>query len=219
MTAAGISISTLAFPDPDFHSISSSDFLTVDPAISFSYREQKQIVALSVTDTLPGSDINAILYTPTIRPQSLCPETVKYIPTGADTNVIPKSNIGYVALAPWINANCTEAYFAAVQSDPIRAFVFYALDNSSTVPNGNEPVWDLSDGGNWRSQNKFPVYAVPSLTGQIVIQQIAAYSGNISSVPNGPQLASIYPNTDFIRLAIYIDLGKTMLDELHSNRI
>jgi hypothetical protein len=64
------------------------------------------------------------------------------------------------------------------------------------------------DGGKWKSWNHFPVYAVPSMSGQEIMLQLAAYSGNVTQVPNGHLLANEFPASDYIRLAAEIDVGK-----------
>ena len=44
--------------------------------------------------------------------------------------------------------------------------------------------------------------------GQELMRRLAEYSGNVTSVPNGPQLVDMYPATDYVRLAAEISIGK-----------
>lgn len=104
--------------------------------------------------------------------------------------------------------NCTLAYLAAAGPTPAQAFIFYLLDNGTTLPpTANDAVWGLNDGGRWKSTNKYPVYAVSSMTGQNIMSHLAEYSGNVTDVPNGHTLANQYPSMDYIRLAIELDIG------------
>ena len=105
-----------------------------------------------------------------------------------------------MAIAPWMSARCTLSYLAAAQG--ATAFIFYHPDNgSSTPPPVSDPSWDLGDGGRWKAQNKFPVYAVPGLEGAIIMQELAQYNGNTSN----PLIQSIlayeqFDQTDYVRL-------------------
>jgi len=90
----------------------------------------------------------------------------------------------------------------AVNSDGTRAFLFYLTDNDTGVPPlANSNVWGLGDGAQWKRNNKFPVYAIPGADGNEIMEQLALYSGNVTDVPNGHQLAGKYRPSDYIRLA------------------
>ncbi|KAJ4329842.1 hypothetical protein N0V95_010140, partial [Ascochyta clinopodiicola] len=52
----------------------------------------------------------------------------------------------------------------------------------------------------WQQQNTFPTYALSSTTGDNVLHQLNLYSGNLSTVPHGADLARIYKESDYIRL-------------------
>lgn len=64
----------------------------------------------------------------------------------------------------------------------------------------SDPTWDLQDGGSWKTQNPYPVYAVPGANGQTIMNELSEYSGNMSQVPNGNQLLQQYDSTDYVRL-------------------
>lgn len=76
----------------------------------------------------------------------------------------------------------------------------------------NNPAWDLQDGGMWQQDNTFPTYALSSTSGNIIMDQLNLYSGNLSTVPNGEDLATIFPSTDYIRLwaTVSTDSGGTL---------
>lgn len=86
--------------------------------------------------------------------------------------------------------------------------MFYLPDNQTTMPPmADDGVWDLGDGGSWKSQNKYPVYALPGASGALLMQQSALYSGNMTNVPFGHQLTEIYDPRDYVRLYVDINTG------------
>lgn len=89
----------------------------------------------------------------------------------------------YLGFAPWFSAACTQSYLAAARRVPgLDGLVFYIPNNSTgTPPPISDGTWDLNDGGRWKSDNKYPVYAIPGIDGAIIMQQLAQYSGNASS--------------------------------------
>jgi len=218
---------TLAFPDPDLSGsvddigtsgvsqlnvrsfVSFWSRLTADAAqasISFSLSESGNVRTLSTTGAAAGVEVSGLLYTP-VPSSTLCSQWPLYVPKNATQVVLPRAIFGFIALAPWISQNCTLAYLAAVQQDPVRAFVFYLPGNSSdTPPLANDPAWALGDGGKWKSSNKFPVYAIPSDSGNQIMSQLTLYTGNLTSVPNGHELANSFPASDYVRLALRVDM-------------
>jgi hypothetical protein len=99
----------------------------------------------------------------------------------------------------------------AVQLDPIRAFIFYLPNNNTDVPpQASDDIWDLQDSGRWKSNNHFPVYTIPGASGYQLMKQLAAYSGNVTQVPNGHELANDYPANDYIRIAAEINVGESI---------
>jgi len=180
------------------------------PSISFSFEQSGTIRTLSTTDASSGVNITGLLYAP-VPNETACSNWDQYVNPNATKVVLPRAGfeLGFVALAPWISPNCTLAYLAAVNEQyPIRSFLFYLPGNGSSIPPlANDPAWGLGDGGKWKSSNRFPVYAIPSSSGGIIMSQLALYTGNLTSVPNGHQLANEYPPSDYVRLAVQIGIG------------
>ena len=84
--------------------------------------------------------------------------------------------------------------------------IFYLPgQNSSDPPPMSNAVWGLDDGGSWKSQNKFPVYAVPGTIGAILMQELGRYSGNMSSVENGHLLETQFDPSYYVRLYTVIN--------------
>jgi len=76
---------------------------------------------------------------------------------------------------------------------------------SGNPPTANSPAWDLGDGGQWRQQNSYPVYAIPPGSANLLLSESALYSGNMTSVPFGGNLTGEYDSRDYVRL--YMDLA------------
>ena len=129
---------------------------------------------------------------------------MQYVPKNVTRiNDLPFAQYLYLAFAPWFSAACTKSYLAAARGVPgLDGFMFYTPDNSTDKPPPvSDGIWNLNDGGRWKSENKYPVYAVPGVDGAIIMQQLAQYSGNASS----PKAQNILTQeqmdpTDYVRL-------------------
>lgn len=145
------------------------------------------------------------MYVPDITGHAAC-DSLQYdfIPTNVTRRAnLPPTNYNLIALAPWFSMDCTQAYLSAARLDPIRAFIFYKPNNSSNKPQEvDSPVWNLDDNGAWKQANQYPVFAVPGLDGQNMMDQLSLYSGNISEIPHGSEITELYgPNpNDYIRI-------------------
>lgn len=148
---------------------------------------------------------------PDLDPSDPCTNlSTQYIPN----NVTRKANLPdeqyeypYIAFAPWISVPCTQSYLAAMTG--ANSFMTYIPDNGTDKPPlPNDQAWNLRDGGQWKKQNKFPVYALPGSEGTAIMQQLGQYSGN-SSDPRIQGLLSqeqLDP-TDYVRLFATFDIG------------
>ena len=127
---------------------------------------------------------------------------------------LPATQYLYVAIAPWISAPCTLSYLAAAKG--ATAFMFYHPDNgSSTPPVVSDPSWDLGDGGRWKAQNKFPVYAIPGIEGATILQELAQYNGNSSNpLIRGILAYEQFDQSDYVRL--YTSFGTDGSSDLPS---
>ena len=108
-------------------------------------------------------------------------------------NLPHDKNYALIAVAPWYSAQCTIEYFTDARKYATKAFITYLPGNSNSQPPVlNDAAWNLEDGGSWQSRNNFPTYAVSSITGSNIMNQLNLYSGNLSTVPNGDQLGEIW---------------------------
>ncbi|QUC19959.1 uncharacterized protein UV8b_04200 [Ustilaginoidea virens] len=106
---------------------------------------------------------------------------------------LPPANLDLIAIAPWFSSDCTQAYLNSALQAPVKAFLFYKPNNSTNKPqDGDSPVWNLGDGGAWRSNRHFPIFAVPGRDGQKIMTQLSLYSGAITQVPHGQEIKKLY---------------------------
>ncbi|EON98304.1 putative ring finger domain-containing protein [Phaeoacremonium minimum UCRPA7] len=149
--------------------------------------------------------IQGLLYVPDLETNDPCNALSKaYIPSKVTRRAdLPPTNYNLIAIAPWINPNCTQSYLASARVDPLRGFILYHPDNNTDKPPGaNSEEWDLGDGGSWKVTNRYPIYAVSGVVGAEMMQQLHEYSGNVSQVPFGSNITALYdPDPmDYVRI-------------------
>jgi len=179
--------------------------------ISFDNTYTANLQTLSTNDADPDGVIQGLLYVPDIDPADPCyAQTQSILPKEVTRQAdLPNTDFNIIGLAPWISANCTMSFLTAAHFDPIRAFIFYIPDNSTDQPpSADSTVWDLNDGGAWKGESLFPVYAIPGLTGSLMMNKLSLYSGNLTTVPYGRELISEYQvdPRDYARVYTQIDV-------------
>lgn len=181
--------------------------MTTDAAqLGYSSSVNENITVLtSKYATTTNGDIQGLLYIPDLPEDSDCLGDVSdYVPNRAVRIAdLPPTNFNLVAIAPWVNPECTRSYLASARTDPLRAFIFYRPSNSSLKPpSPNSPCWNLNDEGRWRNQNRFPIFAVSGVYGQELMDQLGLYSGNLSEVPNATTISAVYDADpeDYVRI-------------------
>ncbi|CAN8101056.1 unnamed protein product [Discula destructiva] len=185
--------------------------LSSDIAYSADLDSNITILTSKYASTLNGV-IQGLLYVPDLPDGDPCRALEPtFVPESAVRQKdLPPVDYNLIALVPWYNASCTKSYMASAATDPIRGFITYvpgAIDYGKP-PGVDDRIWDLHDHGAWRDSSKFPVYAVPATAGLSMMAQLGLYSGNVSSVPYGANISTLYsPNAhDYIRIwtAIHI---------------
>ncbi|RBR23502.1 uncharacterized protein FIESC28_03684 [Fusarium coffeatum] len=179
-----------------------------EPYGSLTYKERipTNITTLTTTNAdAKDGIINGLLYVPDLDNDRQCDrQQYQFIPRNVTRrNNLPPQNYNLIALAPWFSIDCTLAYLASARVDPIRAFIFYKPNNSSNQPqDADSPVWNLEDGGQWMTLNKYPIYAISGQEGQNMMNQLSLYSGSVDNVPYGDNISTIYgPNPrDYVRI-------------------
>ena len=145
------------------------------------------------------------MYVPDLAHDDPCHDTANaYIPENVTRRAnLPTTNYNLIAIAPWIDVDCTKSFFEAIKSDPLRALVVYLPDtDSSSPPEASDSTWDLNDGDSWRTKNHFPVYAISGVAGDRLMQQLSLYSGDLSRAPFSRNITSTYhPDpADYVRV-------------------
>ncbi|TVY75936.1 putative RING finger membrane protein, partial [Lachnellula suecica] len=182
----------------------------VSPKISFYQDLQDNLQTLSIQNADRSGTDSGFLYVPDIVETDACYNISKeYIPANVTRQAsLPPTDFTLIAIAPWISAECTRAWMHAAREDPNRAFIFYLPNNETTAPPPpTSPVWDLGDGGDWKTKNQYPVYVVPGYYGERLVYELSLYSGNLTSVPYGHEISEL-PGIDpryYVRL--YTDIS------------
>jgi hypothetical protein len=121
-----------------------------------------------------------------------------------------------IGLAPWVSIDCTKSFLNASRQEAVEALIFFLPStNDSKPPAPEDSVWDLGDAGAWKTQNNYPVYAIPGPAGETLMRQLSWYSDNATLVrfDTGSNLnessALAQDQHDIVRLFALIDYGKT----------
>ncbi|KAG8630478.1 hypothetical protein KVT40_002097 [Elsinoe batatas] len=213
MTATSIEIDTRVINNAAFGPPARRDFERVNTTLSFYLLLPENIRTLSTNSASVGSSPEGLLYVPQLDSSDSCNNaSAPYVPQNVTRRSdLPNLAFPPVAIAPWLSPPCVQSYLAAARRDSARSFVFFLPDRGDTSPpSANDAAWGLSDGGRWKGDNPYPVYAVPSSVGLSIIQQSAQYSGpNLTTAPYSEQLVQIYDRNDFAKLYIDINLSVT----------
>lgn len=154
--------------------------------------------------------MKGLVYVPTLDREDPCVNSTASIVPQNVTRVddFPRSGYDLIALAPWTSPNCTLSYLDVAKSDKARAFIFYRPGSADRLPPPvSDSMWNLSDSGVWKTDVRYPVYAIPSSVGGDLIMQTAEYSGNLTEVENGSELSRKYGSDNYPRLSISITSG------------
>jgi hypothetical protein len=212
--AQAVRVITLAFPNPS-GSLTSGQSQRIDSTLSFVYSLEGNIRTLSTNGDSNSNDVTGLLYTPDLAQDDPCfNASLPYVPTNATrrANFPDDEKYSLVALAPWISPTCTLSYLAAARTEETRGFLFFMPTNSTAEPPlANDAYWSVGDGGGWKRDNAYPVYALSGAAGNTLIQATAQYSGDITDLPESQEILAtdeIDPS-DFVRLYVDIDTGES----------
>ncbi|MCJ1309776.1 hypothetical protein MMC25_003437 [Agyrium rufum] len=210
MTAQAINTYVLVLSNPEWDQ-APGERAPVNSSISYTLLLQDDIVTLSTNTATTGSDVEGLLYVPSLLSTDPCSNITKqYVPQNVTRRAnLPDSEFSLIAHAPWISPTCTKSYLASASHDGARAFIFYQpVSSTYEPPQPSDPTWGLGDGGQWKSANKYPVYAVPGAYGTQMMQQLSFYSGNLTEAPFGNLLAEQYDSRDYVRLYTTVNTSK-----------
>lgn len=182
--------------------------------LAYEQRIDTNLTTLSNQNAAPfDSSIQGLLFVPDITAVPSC-DVQQYdsIPRNVTRRKdLPPANFNLIAIAPWFSSDCAQAYLNAAVLGPVKAFIFYKPNNSTNKPqDGDSPVWNLGDGGAWRNNRHFPIFAIPGLDGQNIMTQLSLYSGTITQVPHGQEIQQLYNlhGTTYLRIWTKLTLDK-----------
>ncbi|KAK4245375.1 hypothetical protein C7999DRAFT_34288 [Corynascus novoguineensis] len=149
--------------------------------------------------------MSGLLFVPDLPAGDSCnQETAPYVPLSAVRQAdLPPTNYHLIAIAPWVNGRCADDYLDAARKTPVRAFLFYQPGGgSNSPPSASAEDWHIDGGSAWMKQTSFPVYAISGMVGEVMMQHLSLYSGNISEVPFGRNLTdrSLADPADYLRI-------------------
>ncbi|KAK4456644.1 hypothetical protein QBC42DRAFT_351113 [Cladorrhinum samala] len=178
--------------------------LSGEIAYSSRYAGNTTVLSTRFAGTANGV-IQGLLYVPSLPAGDSCiGDTSIHIPSSAvRQNNLPPTNYHLIALAPWVSPHCAMVYMAAARTAPVRGFIFYVPGNSTdSPPPADDPQWAIDEEASWRAQTGYPVYAVSALAGQVMMQHLSLYSGNLTEVPYGQNISERFraDPTDYARI-------------------
>ncbi|KAL2426185.1 hypothetical protein ABEF95_012445 [Exophiala dermatitidis] len=210
MSADDFGVLAIVLPNPPYDSARSP--YIVNGTVGF--RLQGSIRTLSPNNPENYNPIDGVLYVPELPASSPCDNATRaLIPANVTTRAdIPEGKSHLIGFAPWTGRECVLSYLSVMRDDGVHGAMFYRPDDihdSSRPPPVSDPRWSLQDGGQWKTANPFPVYAVPGMLGDLLLDELAKYSGNMSELPHGEELVQMYDPHDTIRLWTRVDIGSS----------
>ncbi|KAH6657358.1 hypothetical protein BKA67DRAFT_655631 [Truncatella angustata] len=180
---------------------------SISKDIAYSESITENITTLSTNYAPSDGTVQGLLYVPDIDPDDACSErAAAYIPKNATRQSnLPPTTYNLVALAPWIDANCTKALLTSTRADQLRAFLFYLPNNDTSQPPGaDDSTWTLDDGSSksWMSSYHYPIYVIPGASGTEMMHELSLYSGSLNQVPYGANISALYhpDSADYVRI-------------------
>ncbi|KAJ5679122.1 hypothetical protein N7462_007366 [Penicillium macrosclerotiorum] len=148
--------------------------------VGFRFVLDRTVQTLSSTGIPESGSLSGLLFVPDLAPQDSCNNlTEPFIPSNV-TRHKDVSNFGYpvIGLAPWVSPDCTQSFLAASREIGIKALVFFQPSNneSGIPPPPTDARWKLDDGDHWRSDNTYPIYAIPGPAGTTLMHELAWFS-------------------------------------------
>lgn len=154
--------------------------------------------------------IEGLLYVPTLDAagNASCANALSVIPNNVTSLAsFPHQDYPLIALFPWTTSSeCTDAYLAQSRADAVRGALVYQLSGGNYPPPVGALSWLLNGSSAWTSENQYGIYGIGANAGASLMTQLALYSGNMTSAPNGVQLDQQYDGRDFPRLFTQIEL-------------
>lgn len=189
--------------------------------LGFHYLLDGKVQTLSTHNAPEKGPIQGLLYVPSLDHHDPCNNlTAPFVPSNA-TRKEDVSPFGrhFIGLAPWLSVDCTQSYLEASRDEGLDALVFYLPSSGSEEkpPSSDDSNWNLGDNDMWKSENEYPVYAIPGPAGTTLMEKLAWYSENATSEHsnhNGSVAPADPRHNENVRLFTFIDLSKLYLTQL-----
>lgn len=181
------------------------------PGISyFNEVYQTTTLSLNVNSLANLNSPIGLLYVPTLNSTDPCVNaSAPYVPQNV-TRVPNLPNALRLAIAPWLSPQCVYSYLDVANHDGAQSIIFFLPGQGTAAPpSSSDNAWNIGDNGNWKNAFPFSAFAVSTSVGENLMQELVQYSGNMSSVPNGALLETMYEPHGFIRIAAQISLNLT----------
>ena len=158
--------------------------------------------------------ISGLLYVPDLPAGDPCvSEVAAHVPlTVVRQSDLPPTNFHLIAIAPWVSGHCADIYLGAAATAPVRAFLFYMPgDASAPAPPADSSDWYIQDGADWMAKTNHPVFGISGMAGELMMQHLSLYSGNMSEVPFGRNITERFlaDTEDYLRIWTEIDVSTT----------
>lgn len=176
-------------------------------------RDTDAIRTLSTSNANSYDAIRGLLYVPELDSiDNACDnDTLSQIPANVTRRTdFPDVDFPFVAVAPWTSPACVQSFLSSMRADNVEAALVFRDDTSEQRPPPvRDPIWTLRDGGRWRDENPFPVFAISGALGTEILQRLAQYSGNGSSASVGEEPTTTDDPAYYVRLYSRIGISST----------
>ncbi|KAL1970618.1 hypothetical protein VTN77DRAFT_4262 [Rasamsonia byssochlamydoides] len=182
----------------------------VNQSISFRFVLDGTIQTLSSNNPPAEDSFRGLLFVPSLEPTDPCNKiTEPFVPQNVTRERdLPDYDHDIIGLAPWVSRNCTQGYLAASRRASARALIFYQPQSQDTgkPPPASSPIWSLGDGGQWKKDNAYPVYAISGPAGSKLMHELAQYSGGSTESQLSPDVMGTFAPVNCARLYALLDL-------------
>ncbi|KAJ5084754.1 hypothetical protein NUU61_009333 [Penicillium alfredii] len=185
---------------------------SVSENVGFRFVLDRTVQTLSSNNVPESGSVSGLLFVPSLKSGDPCNKiTDPFVPANV-TRHKDVSEFGYpiVGIAPWVSADCTRSFLDASREVGTEALVFFQPSNDETgiPPPPSDPRWELNDGGRWKTDNDYPVYAIPGRAGTTLMRDLSWFSEGSPKAKNENETHPSLAQSRSERLFTMIDTEK-----------